>query len=563
MNTSKQLLILASFSLLVVGCVVGPQGWTERERDWFYNTSQGSRLIRYSWMIALERPDTTELFLSDKHIDGLRFLPRGFDPDDRDRPKHLPVGFVKGGKKDWLGFTCAACHTTDLVYRGDRIRIDGAGTLGDLQTFMASLTESVKNTYDGDDKFKRFAIRVLGADHPTEAGVKLHERLEKYKKVREDYEERNSPATADGFARLDAVGLIYNKVLHVVEEEERNANPAMEPNANPLDAPVSYPFLWGTDQSDYVQWAGFLSNANVGKLGRNVGELLGVFGEVDLEKRKHGYRSSVRAGNQRRLEKLVRKLYAPPWPEELPRIDQAKARRGDLLFQQHCVQCHNQVERKNVNREVVAWMQNLDAIGTDPKAAENVVNLRGRTGILKDRRSGFVGGVKFRDEAPVLNMVTHVVVGMLTADVGDALLDEFISIREGRGGKAPPKKGDYLRDDPLNCKPTQSFLAYKGRPLTGAWATAPYLHNGSVPSLYQLLTPPDERVKKFYVGTREFDPVEVGFEYKTETPGSFMFDTTIPGNLNSGHSGLNYGTDLTEDEKWALIEYMKTNMNPN
>ena len=74
MNTSRQLLIPASFSLLLVACVTGPQGWTERQRDWFYNTSQGSRLIRYSWMIALEQPDTTELFLSDKHIDGLRFL---------------------------------------------------------------------------------------------------------------------------------------------------------------------------------------------------------------------------------------------------------------------------------------------------------------------------------------------------------------------------------------------------------------------------------------------------------------------------------------------------------
>ena len=103
-------------------------------------------------------------------------------------------------------------------------------------------------------------------------------------------------------------------------------------------------------------------------------------------------------------------------------------------------------------------------------------------------------------------------------------------------------------------------MACKGRPLTGAWATAPFLHNGSVTSLYQLLTPADKRVKKFYVGTREFDPVEVGFKYKTATPGSFMFDATIRGNRNSGHA---YGTELTDDEKWALIEFMKTNMNPN
>ena len=139
------------------------------------------------------------------------------------------------------------------------------------------------------------------------------------------------------------------------------------------------------------------------------------------------------------------------------------------------------------------------------------------------------------------------------------LLDEFISIREGRGGPAPPKQGNFLPDDPLNGKPNQSLLAYKGRSLTGVWATAPYLHNGSVPSLYQLLTPPDQRGKKFYVGTREFDPHEVGFKYQTETPGSFLFDTKHRGNWNSGHT---YGTDLTEEEKWALIEFMKTDMGP-
>ena len=57
----------------------------------------------------------------------------------------------------------------------------------------------------------------------------------------------------------------------------------------------------------------------------------------------------------------------------------------------------------------------------------------------------------------------------------------------------------------------KSRLAYKGRPLTGIWATAPYLHNGSVPTLYDLLLPPDSRPRSFKLGTREFDPDKVGF----------------------------------------------------
>ena len=55
-------------------------------------------------------------------------------------------------------------------------------------------------------------------------------------------------------------------------------------------------------------------------------------------------------------------------------------------------------------------------------------------------------------------------------------------------------------------------LAYKVRPLNGVWATPPYLHNGSVPTVDALLGPPEERPKKFYLGNREYDPVNLGYK---------------------------------------------------
>ena len=69
-------------------------------------------------------------------------------------------------------------------------------------------------------------------------------------------------------------------------------------------------------------------------------------------------------------------------------------------------------------------------------------------------------------------------------------------------------------------------------PLDGIWATAPYLHNGSVPTLRALLAPPDQRPKTFYVGSRDFDPVNVGYDI-TAGPDRFLFDTSIPGNRNT------------------------------
>jgi hypothetical protein len=116
------------------------------------------------------------------------------------------------------------------------------------------------------------------------------------------------------------------------------------------------------------------------------------------------------------------------------------------------------------------------------------------------------------------------------------------------------------------------------RPLNGVWATAPYLHNGSVPSLYWMLHPAAERPKQFCMGTRDFDPQQVGFRVEAdEKPvcrrGETLFaavdsnGSPISGNSNLGHSlegtpgpgkaGV-IGRLLTEDERYDLIEYLKT-----
>jgi hypothetical protein len=98
-------------------------------------------------------------------------------------------------------------------------------------------------------------------------------------------------------------------------------------------------------------------------------------------------------------------------------------------------------------------------------------------------------------------------------------------------------------------------------PAGGKSATAPYLHNGSVPTLYDLLLPPSDRPKSFYVGTREFDPVKVGFKTEQSAENSFLFRVfddrgkPIQGNLNSGHDYNNAGLSAADRE--ALVEYMK------
>ena len=99
---------------------------------------------------------------------------------------------------------------------------------------------------------------------------------------------------------------------------------------------------------------------------------------------------------------------------------------------------------------------------------------------------------------------------------------------------------------------------YANMPLDGVWLRAPYLHNGSVPTLRYLLEKPANRPQVFYTGYDVFDRDNVGFVSDVaEENGKqyFKFDTILPGNSNSGHL---YGTDLESKDKTALVEYLKT-----
>jgi len=131
----------------------------------------------------------------------------------------------------------------------------------------------------------------------------------------------------------------------------------------------------------------------------------------------------------------------------------------------------------------------------------------------------------------------------------------------------------------------KSYLnAYKGRPLNGIWATAPYLHNGSVPNLYELLLPSCTdreiqqgkqcRSKTFSVGNRELDVKNVGYvqlnnpEQFTNPP-LFIFDTTLPSNSNKGHEYAAGNTPMPKvvdgkvvrDEKGQIVKHKFEPMN--
>lgn len=123
----------------------------------------------------------------------------------------------------------------------------------------------------------------------------------------------------------------------------------------------------------------------------------------------------------------------------------------------------------------------------------------------------------------------------------------------------------------------QVIAGYKPRPLEGVWATPPFLHNGSVPNLYQMLLPPEQRDRRFFVGRRQFDPQHVGYvtvPVEGAAKDGFWLDTSIDGNRNSGHAfsadeqmwearrttplppGV-IGPEFSDEQRWEIVEYLK------
>lgn len=133
---------------------------------------------------------------------------------------------------------------------------------------------------------------------------------------------------------------------------------------------------------------------------------------------------------------------------------------------------------------------------------------------------------------------------------------------------------DYTSHVPWTFSHFTKTDGYANQPLDGIWARAPYLHNGSVPTLWDLLTPAASRPQAFTIGGTVYDPRAMGFRHEVLTPApgagyrdaagkpydgtAFVLDTTLRGNGNGGHTGAAYGTTLDDGDKWALIEYLKT-----
>jgi processive rubber oxygenase RoxA-like protein len=543
------------------------QGWTRGQSEAFWFTTQGSRLMPYAWFRELEvaDPSSVTLFRDASNLDRYGYL--GMAPSEHNMDG-LPIGFAKdvgNAGDEHLGFTCAACHTGGLEIAGKRVIVEGGQGLGDFWLFLADVAGALATARNDPAKFDRFSKRVLKTGSPSDGDLKaLRNRMEEKLADLQTRIKQNAPANPSGRGRVDAFGHIFSRVLAQTFEIPANAEPPFAPS---VSAPVSYPFLWDTPHLDVVQWNGSAPNSrflSLGPLGRNIGEVLGVFADMKIVPgRKVPFFpslskppqlvSSANLTNLIALEELVKRLWSPQWPKNcLPLADAATLARGRAVYEGDggCVSCHRLLgpaERKDPRRNITAVLETLPAVATDPTMAMNFAARSAKSGawaghpnVVTLARDGRLS--TFGSEADGRDL--------LLAAVNDVIL---------RGGVPVEPSGLFINpiEDLRRMKKAleaSQTPVYKARPLNGIWATAPYLHNGSVPTLYDLLLPENERPPVFFIASRELDPKKVGL-VTTEAPGAFRFDTSPQGNWRNGHT---FGTNLTKKQKEDLLEFLKT-----
>jgi mono/diheme cytochrome c family protein len=563
------------------------QGIAKEKLSWFYHADQGTRTFGfpYEWLMALEQPTIpwllfteVDLFSDTAYLDRYGFIPDTIIPGK----KVLPIGFAQGGpmldptgapwknprnKQDMtgVGLTCAGCHTGSFTYKDTAVVIDGGPALTDLFKMKQGMGISLFLTRFWPGRFDRFAERMLGPGSSIDDRATLKNQLDQvlnqYKQVKNLEERVASQSILEGYGRLDALNRIGNQVFSIdLNKPENYAGSS---------APVHYPRIWNTPWFDWVQYNGSIMQPMV----RNAGESLGVSAELNLtDASKDFYKSSVNIKSLDEMEQMIKGnnppnakdgfsgLKSPKWPGDiLPPIDQKLAAQGAELYKTHCQECHRPPVTneafydfnnkdwwtKNQIGEAILKVENIPIshIGTDPAQAADMAN----------RTVATPANLDIRETSFALAL------GAVVEKTVNYIYDQ----------RKPPMNAAERQAANGNMKnELRKDLAYKVRPLNGVWATPPYLHNASVPTIEDLLGDPEKRPAKFYLGSREYDPVKLG--YKTDPiANGFEFDTSIRGNSNRGHEfrkdfskdkeikGV-IGPALSADDRKALIEYLKT-----
>ena len=502
--------------------------WNPENQAAFYYSDQGSWIMPYEWAKALKLPNG-QSFLS-QLTSSYGYIPNPVSPSN---PEGLPVGFLvanPGTNNQQLSMNCAACHTREIEVAGNKYRIDGGPAFSNTYAFFKEIDLSVGKILSEETAFNAFQAAV---QVPAET---LRTQLNAWYTPYNTLMTRSLPTEHWGIGRLDAVAMLQNRVSGLDIGPDGNQN-IIASNIAVAAQPVRPPFIWNSGKQDYTQWAGTSVNGDATyAFSRNTGEALGVFalfkpradpavtGGVNFLKE-----NSIKYETVNNIQTFVDQIGPPKWPWP---VDNAMALKGKVLYEITCASCHGIKKGENRPGNTNTWATPVQNVGTDKSYYKNFT--------VPTTSSGILTGL-------TVPFSTNIVPASGAASV--SLFDVANS-------------SALVQFDPsiiLNIKaPTRLEGSFESKVLQGVWSAAPYLHNGSVPTLAALLTPSASRPTSFQVGP-VYDTTNVGLA--TDQPGGSATVrvttdcATMNGNSNCGHE---FGTNLTPAEKNDLLEYLKT-----
>jgi mono/diheme cytochrome c family protein len=507
-----------------VGAVAGfdraqVPAWTSEDLDFFLHGSMSTEVVpeRVLHAFLLSDPD----LFPRPDLSNFGLIP--------DPAFGWPVGVSRRpvphlGGLSAVGVNCAACHVGEVVPAGGGTRrlVLGMTSHFDAEEFFGAATIATFRVAS-PAHMRRFLGAYLAAGHPEAgaAGQQLLTTAWDQQAARVMAALAADPFGAKDVApgalhtiapadlRLDRAGLAsgmdlvvtvrallrlfhnMRAALHIPDQPPEALPPASGPGRNDAFGLLSAALL-GVPQPYAPVKYGLVWNLKDRRWVHwdgNTQSPMGrnVLAALGLGAPLLGRRGLLEVAAIRRHTQLTETIRAPGYPLG---IDQAAARRGAATYRARCAACHDGPESD-------ARLHALDTIGTDPRRAQSF------TSVQANRFNRLLAGL----EAP---------------------------------GYVPP-----------GVPGLRGTHRYWAPSLAGVWARAPYLHNGSVRTLAQLLTPPHERERSFRRGAPLYEGTHVGFA----DAGPYLFDTTAAGNRNTGHD---YGTDLPAAARRDLVEFLKT-----
>jgi hypothetical protein len=584
-------------------------GLTPAQKENYYHLSQGAEILPWILLTAVDvgDPGTTRPFVENLERFGL--LP------DPARTDGLPVGLTVSSNSftfgmDFVGISCAACHVGELRHNGKAVRVDGAPNMFNLQLFYSEAIDALMAATSDRGKLWR-ALKRLGRQDYGRYGVaapfirpatlvyyganvllhrdRLDARLELVAVIRAAKDQRDPKHPTSGFGRLDAFDGTRNFIFTRLRKADAGGNfevnranmvkldaavkfpPLWSRKASPpepveayREQPQHFPRVWGFKDYDWVEWT--INTDTV--MERNFTETLGAGATVVLDPKRTAslFETSIPIRNMHDLEWLAYYIDPPRWPAAIfGEIKPDLAAAGEGIFRSRCAGCHEYGDDRRTTTGLIRLRgMRPEDVGTDATAAFRiscpipdtgalVIPPRSYTAedsqLLKDcagvkAGTAFTGNSFARTVQTAVDSMKHKAYAAAGIDAAQQRVMEDLD----RRGRVTWR--DTLLDARLPYGP------YAARPLYGIWAAAPYLHNGSVPTLYHLLLPPELRPKTFALSAREYDPVRLGFVVDTAcAQQDCLVDTTRTGDGNGGHL---WGTDLSESDRIALLEYLKT-----